>query len=161
MNQHELDTIIQSLEGYKTEFKRNVNSDLAKELVAFANSSGGRVFIGIEDNGTVTGVDINNELLSRVQSIASDCDPSVDIELEPFNNVLIVSIAEGKNKPYRCTNGFYIRNGPNSEKLSTEEIRQFFKEEGAVKFDEMPRREVKYPEELNDFAITRYNYCPL
>lgn len=57
MTQHELDTIIQSLEGYKTEFKRNVNSDLAKELVAFANSSGGRVFIGIEDDGTVTGVD--------------------------------------------------------------------------------------------------------
>lgn len=56
MTQHELDTIIQSLEGYKTEFKRNVNSDLAKELVVFANSSGGRVFIGIEDDGTVTGV---------------------------------------------------------------------------------------------------------
>jgi ATP-dependent DNA helicase RecG len=156
MTQHELDTIIQSLEGFKTEFKRNVNTDLAKELVAFANSSGGRIFIGIEDDGTVTGIKISNELLSRVQGIASDCDPSVDIELETFNNVLIVNVEEGKKKPYRCTNGFYIRNGPNSEKLSTEAIGRFFKDEGKVKFDEVERKEVEYPAALNDFMINHF-----
>ncbi len=156
MTQHELDTIIQSLEGYKIEFKRNANSDLAKELVAFANSSGGRVFIGIEDNGTIAGVNVNNELLSKVQSMASDCDPFVDVELEALNNILIVQVPEGKNKPYRCTNGFYIRNGPNSEKLSTEEIGQFFQEQGRIKFDEIPRKDSQYPEELNQFSLQRY-----
>ena len=46
MTEQELNTIIQSGEGYKIEFKRSVNSDLSKELVAFSNSSGGRIFIG-------------------------------------------------------------------------------------------------------------------
>ena len=58
MTQHELDTITLSGEGYKTEFKRNVNTDLSKELAAFANSSGGKVFIGIEDDGFISGVAI-------------------------------------------------------------------------------------------------------
>lgn len=156
MTQHELDTIIQSLEGYKIEFKRSVNADLAKEFVAFANSSGGRIFIGIENDGRITGVKVNNDLLSRVQSIASDCDPSIDIEMETFNNILIVHVPEGNKKPYRCSTGFYFRNGPNSEKLSTEEIGQFFKDEGKLKFDEVERKDIEYPEQLNESAIIRF-----
>ncbi|HLG39402.1 MAG TPA: ATP-binding protein, partial [Chitinophagaceae bacterium] len=108
MTQHELNTIIQSGEGYKTEFKRNVNTDLSKELVAFANSSGGKIFLGIEDNGTVSGVTIDNTLKSKITMMAHECDPSLDIELASFRNVMIVNVPEGKDKPYRCTNGFYI-----------------------------------------------------
>ena len=48
MTQHEIDTIILSGEGYKTEFKRNVNTDLSKELVAFANASGGKILLGLK-----------------------------------------------------------------------------------------------------------------
>ena len=47
MTLHELETIRQSGEGYRVEFKRNVNSDLAKELVAFANADGGRMRDGM------------------------------------------------------------------------------------------------------------------
>ena len=47
MMEQNLEAIIQSGEGYQVEFKRNVNSDISKEVVAFANSSGGRIFIGI------------------------------------------------------------------------------------------------------------------
>jgi ATP-dependent DNA helicase RecG len=156
MTQHELDTIIQSGEGYKTEFKRNVNTDLSKELAAFANSSGGKVFVGIEDNGAISGVTIDNALRSKVTMMAHECDPPVNIELEYCNNVLIVNVPEGKNKPYRCTNGFYIRNGASSIKLSTREIIDFIQSEGKVKFDELTNKAAKYPEELNDLAIARY-----
>lgn len=156
MTQHELKTIIQSGEGYKTEFKRNVNTDLSKELAAFANASGGRIFIGIEDNGAVSGVTIDNTLKSKVQMMAHECDPSVEIELQVFNNILIVHVAEGKNKPYRCTNGFYLRNGSSSIKLTTKEIIGFIQSEGKIKFDELQNKSVKYPEHLNDAAIKRY-----
>jgi ATP-dependent DNA helicase RecG len=44
MTRHKLDAIIQGGESYTVEFKRNVNSDLSKEMAAFAKSSGGRVF---------------------------------------------------------------------------------------------------------------------
>ena len=59
------------------EFKRNVNSDLAKELVAFANAAGGRVFIGIEDDGSLVGSPFTNEISTRVQMMARDCDPVI------------------------------------------------------------------------------------
>ena len=156
MTQHELDTIIQSGEGYKTEFKRNLNSDLSKELVAFANSSGGKIYLGIEDNGTVSGVTIDNTLKSKITMMAHECDPSVEIELASFRNVMIVNVPEGKDKPYRCTNGFYIRNGASSIKLSTREIIDFIQSEGKIKFDELFNKAVKYPEQLNKESIKRF-----
>jgi predicted HTH transcriptional regulator len=100
MTVHELETIQQSGEGYMVEFKRNVNSDLAKELVAFANAAGGRIFIGIEDDGSIIGCSFNNEINARVQMMARDCDPAISIELEFLNNVIIVHVPEGKEKPY-------------------------------------------------------------
>ena len=156
MTQQELDSIIQSGEGYKTEFKRNVNTDLSKELVAFANASGGRIFIGIEDNGTVSGVTIDNSLKSKVAMMAHECDPAVEVELEAFNNVLILNVPEGKDKPYRCTNGFYIRNGASSIKLGTKEIISFIQSEGKVKFDELKNKAVKYPGHIDNAAIARF-----
>ena len=156
MTQHELDTIIQSGEGYKTEFKRNLNTDLSKELVAFANSSGGKIYLGIEDNGTVSGVTIDNTLKSKITMMAHECDPSVEIELASFRNVMIVNVPEGKDKPYRCTNGFYIRNGASSIKLSTREIIDFIQSEGKIKFDELFNKSVKYPEQLNKESIKRF-----
>ncbi|MFM9837663.1 MAG: ATP-binding protein [Cyclobacteriaceae bacterium] len=154
--QQDLQAVVQSGEGYRIEFKRSVNTDLSKEMVAFANSSGGRIFIGIEDDGTMTGVAVTNELKSRVQAMAGDCDPSVPVDLEIVGNVLVVHVVEGKNKPYRCTNGFYVRNGPNSVKLSTEEIGEFFKEQGKIHFDEMRFRQVKYPTDLDENAIKKF-----
>ena len=156
MTQQELDSIIQSGEGYKTEFKRNVNTDLSKELVAFANASGGRIFIGVEDNGTVSGVTIDNSLKSKVAMMAHECDPAVEVELEAFNNVLILNVPEGKDKPYRCTNGFYIRNGASSIKLGTQDIIGFIQSEGKVKFDELKNEAVKYPGHIDNAAIARF-----
>ena len=156
MTKHELNTIIQSGEGYTTEFKRNVNTDLTKEFVAFANASGGRIFIGIEDDGTIEGIKIDNALKSKVQMMAHDCDPSISIELEVLETILIIEVAEGRNKPYRCTNGFYIRNGASTIKLSTSEIIEFIKSEGKVKFDELNNEKARYPEELDKVSISRY-----
>jgi len=51
-------------------------------MVAFANSAGGRIFLGIMDNGEVKGVKITNRLKSQVQDIASKCQPPVKILFE-------------------------------------------------------------------------------
>ncbi|GGB10496.1 ATP-binding protein [Puia dinghuensis] len=155
MTQHDLDAIIQSGESYTIEFKRNVNSDISKELVAFANSSGGRVFIGIEDDGIVHGVHVTNELKARIQSMARDCDPAIVVELEVFNNIMIIQVPEGKNKPYRCTNGFYIRSGASCSKLSTQEIVEFIQSEGKVRFEDLQSPSARYPA-INEAAINRY-----
>lgn len=144
MTQDELNLILQEGEGYTIEFKENINSDLSKELVAFANASGGRVLIGIRDDKTISGLNIDNNLKSRVQDTARNCDPSVQITLESFQNILIVHVAEGNSKPYRATDGFYLRVGPNSQKLETREIIDFIQSEGRIKFDELLNKDCDF-----------------
>jgi ATP-dependent DNA helicase RecG len=156
MMQQGLEAIIQAGESYQVEFKRNVNSDISKEIVAFANSSGGRLFIGIEDDGKIQGIVVTNELKARVQSMARDCDPPVNVELEPFNNILIVHVPEGTNKPYRCTNGFYIRSGASAAKLNTQEIIEFIKDEGKLHFEKLIMPAAAYPAVLDQTATSRY-----
>ena len=156
MMQQNLNAIIQSGEGYQVEFKRNVNSDISKEIVAFANSSGGRIFIGIEDDGTIQGIAVTNELKARVQSIARDCDPPINVELESFDNTLIVHVPEGVNKPYRCVNGFYIRSGASCAKLSTQEIIEFIKSEGKLRFEELITPSAAFLAILDESAVSRY-----
>lgn len=156
MTRHDLDAIIQGGESYTVEFKRNVNSDLSKELTAFANSSGGRIFIGVEDNGEIHGVQVTNELKARIQSMARECDPAIEVELEVFDNLMIIHVPEGKDKPHRCTNGFYIRSGASCAKLGTYEIMDFGKAEGKICFDKLRDLSVRYPDVLDEAAIMRY-----
>ena len=67
MIQQELEIIIENGEGYKTEFKESFRSGLVKELVAFANASGGKILLGVKDNGDIKGIVINNDLKSKIQ----------------------------------------------------------------------------------------------
>ena len=92
MNKKELALILQGGEGLTVEFKENVNSDLSKELVAMANSIGGRIFIGINDQNVQTGIAKNNALLSQIQDMATHCDPPVPIEISHFENILIIQV---------------------------------------------------------------------
>ncbi|MFH0903959.1 MAG: ATP-binding protein, partial [Methanobacteriota archaeon] len=63
MDRKELEMILKEGEGYKIEFKEGFNN-LDKEIVAFANSSGGRIFLGVTDEGKIKGIGISNELKS-------------------------------------------------------------------------------------------------
>ena len=110
MNQKEFEFILKHGEGLKSEFKENFDSKkIGKEIAAFANTEGGRVFIGVNDNGEVKGIKITNKLKSEIQDIARNCDPSICIKLETIGNVLIVNVDEGVNNPYRCSAGFFLR----------------------------------------------------
>jgi len=133
MNKDELQLILEEGEGYRIEFKESMTS-IDKELVAFANSSGGRIFLGITDDKKIEGVKITNKLKSQIQNIANNCQPPVKIILEEFENILIINVREGEDKPHRCSSGFYIRVGPNSQKLNRNEIIEFFKAEGLIRF---------------------------
>lgn len=71
MTSEDLSIILQEGEGYKIEFKERI-SGLDKEIVAFANASGGKILIGVADDGTVKGVNVTNRLKSQVQDIANN-----------------------------------------------------------------------------------------
>jgi len=136
MNREELDYIIQEGESYLVEFKERVNASLAREITAFANASGGRIFVGITDKGAITGVAVSNKILSQIQDIANNCQPTVPVSIDVFDKIAIVNIPEGKDKPYQCADGFFIRMGPNSQKMTRDEIADFLQAEGKIRFEE-------------------------
>ncbi|MFH1729772.1 MAG: Fic family protein [Pseudomonadota bacterium] len=156
MTKKELDLILHEGENYKIEFKENVNSDLSKEMVAMANSSGGRIFIGINDKNEVIGVKATNALLSKIQNMAQDCDPSIIININTYKNILIINVKEGLNKPYRCSKGFYTRNGSNSQKMTTREITEFVQAEGNVRFDEKLREDINISKKIKKELLNHY-----
>src|SRR5665648_393750 len=149
MNGKELDTILNEGEGYKIEFKEGVNN-LDKEMVAFSNSSGGRIFLGVTDEGKIKGIGISNSLKSRIQDLANNCRPKLEISIENFEDILIINIEEGVDKPYECSYGFYKRIGANSQKITRDEILELFKSEGKVRFDELIQPKFSYPDDFDD-----------
>ena len=70
MDKKELLNLIKTGEGYTLEFKESLPSDLAKHMCAFANASGGKILLGIKDNGQIVGYSLTNTDNSRVQDIA-------------------------------------------------------------------------------------------
>ncbi len=64
----------------KIEFKESI-SGIDKEIVAFANSNGGRIFLGIDDRNEIKGIRITNKLKSQIQDIVRNCDPQIKIDL--------------------------------------------------------------------------------
>ncbi|MGD9158379.1 MAG: putative DNA binding domain-containing protein [Desulfobacteraceae bacterium] len=154
----ELTLIIDEGEGYMLEFKRSVNSDLPKELVAFANASGGRVVIGIDDIGKIAGLDISNDAISKIEDMALSCDPPVVIKIEKLqkHKLLVIHIPESANRPHRCSKGFYLRNGANSQKMSTADITAFIQAEGKVRFDEQLKTDLDWKKVLNEKRLKHF-----
>lgn len=123
-------------EGQFIEFKESFDKNFQKEIVAFANASGGVIYLGITDTGKQKGIDISNRLKSQIQDMAYNCDPSIVINLVEMENVLAIQIPEGKNKPYSCSSGFFMRMGANSQKMTRNQILTLAIKSGKVRFDE-------------------------
>ena len=156
MNVKELDYILQEGESYFVEFKERVNKSLARELTAFANASGGRIFLGIDDKGIVIGIKNTNKLSSQIQDIAYNCQPGITVHITSSQNVVIVSVPEGKDKPYQCSDGFFIRMGANSQKMGRDQLVDFLQAEGKLRFGEQYHPRFNFekhynPERLNAF----------
>ncbi len=139
------------------EFKESASDSLARALVAFANAEGGRVYVGVADDKSVKGADVSNRALSQIQDTARHCDPPVRIELVPFkhggSSVLMIEVPEGTQKPYGCSDGYFLRTGPNSQKMNRDELLRFVRAQGQVSFDETPCRDFRYPA---DFGIEAF-----
>lgn len=155
MDIKELELLVKEGEGYKIEFKESL-SNIDKEMIAFANSSGGRILLGISDDGKIKGIPISNKLKSQIQDIANNCRPKFFILLEAIGNVLVVNVREGTDKPYECASGFFKRIGPNSQKMTRNEIIEIFKSEGKIKFDELIEPKYNYPKDFDKNKLSEF-----
>ncbi len=154
MTPADLDILIQQGEGTTLEFKESLSSSFSRELVAMANTVGGKLLLGVRDDGTVIGVKDSNALRARIQDIARNCDPPVKVLVEPVDDVLAVHVRESDAKPVQCSEGFFWRQGAGTQKLSRDEIRDFFRSEGVIRFDLSPCPRFSYPE---DFDRAKYD----
>ena len=135
MNEKELLELIKTGEGYTIEFKERLNSSLGKEICAFANSSGGKIILGVSDDGSIKGFNLTNADNSKIQDIARNMDPSFKVAIKKVSNLVVIYVPEGKNKPYAVNGHFYLRQGANSQQLSRDEIRTLFQRENLIRFD--------------------------
>jgi ATP-dependent DNA helicase RecG len=149
MTHAELRILIQEGEGTTLEFKENLSASFARELVGMANTVGGRILLGVRDDGTVVGVKDSNNVRARIQDIARNCDPPVKVLAEPVGEVLVVRVRESAAKPVQCSDGFFWRQGAVTQKLSREEIRDFFRSEGAIRFDLSVCPKFRYPQDFD------------
>ena len=132
VKQADLDILLHEGEGSMLEYKEALSSSFARDVVGFANSAGGKILLGVRDDGTVVGVQDTNGLRAQIQDIARNCDPPVRVLVEPVGKVLVVTVRESENKPVQCREGFFWRQGAGTQTLSRDEIRDFFRTEGAI-----------------------------
>ena len=76
-NQADIELLLREGEGYHLEFKEDVEKSIARDMVAFANSSGGRILVGVDDHGSVVGVKDVNRTNAALVDIARNCDPAL------------------------------------------------------------------------------------
>ena len=143
-------------EGFTTEFKRSVPSNLGAEVCAFANGTGGVILIGVTDDGDVVGVGSHNRLKSQVQTTARSADPPIAVEVESVGGVLVVTVPEQHGKPYSFGGRFYVREGSNCQQMSRDEIRESFYKEGLIRFDETPCPRFDLQRDLTPEAWSRF-----
>lgn len=149
MDSEELLKIVARDEDSKHQFKADITNAnaLAAEMVAFSNSGGGQIFIGINNDGTITG--LTREEVGRINQIISNAashnvhppiNPSTENTALTEGLVLIVTINPGVNKPYQDNTGaFWVKNGADKRKVtSREEIQRMFQTSGLLHGDEVP-----------------------
>lgn len=144
----ELATPLAGGEDGFTEFKdaRTTTGELAKEMCAFANASGGHILIGVDDEGHPHDASSWDE--ERVIDVASAAiDPPLiptcqRLRWSPEQTVVIVGVPEGAQKPYsaRARDGcqYCIRAGSTSREASREELIRLTQASGAVASDLRP-----------------------
>ncbi len=132
------------------QFKVDVKNaqSLASEMAAFANTDGGTIFIGVADDGSTPGLSFDditriNQLISNAATQLVRSPLSVKTESVALKNgkvVLIVTVAQGLNKPYFDKDGvIWLKCGADKRRAhSREEIRRFFQESHEFHADELP-----------------------
>lgn len=137
-----------SIVEFKSQFPEK--GQLAKTCIAFCNHYGGRLFIGVKDNGEVLGLpeeEIEEKMEFLGQFIYQTCSPPIVPQLYSMNHegliILVIEVSPGINKPYFLTkegvgNGTYIRVGRSNLKASAESIQELQWKSQGVSFDALP-----------------------
>ena len=157
MTKSELLELIGNGENSGVEFKRDDldNRALARELVAFANLAGGRVLLGVEDDGTISGTmrpDLEQWVMTACRDkVRPEVIPYFEIvrDVEPGKDVAVVAVERGWG--VHCVwhgnrRTYYIRVGSQSREASPEELERLFQQRGAFRLEIRPVSGSAFPD---------------
>ena len=140
MQRHESDTC---------EFKRTVSDSIKKDIVAFVNTNGGTIYIGVDDDGTAIGLDDPDMVIQQVSNMVRDSirpDATMFVRYETLDAegsaVLAVETQQGTDRPYYLANkglrpeGVYVRQGTSAAPASESAIRAMVRQTAGDSFEE-------------------------
>jgi len=134
-------------EDLHTEFKEwPVHpDDLAAELVAFANTDGGQLVLGVSESREILGLDDADAAARTVDNVAfQSCEPPVTAVQEVLHEglerpVVVVNVPKGDMRPYRTNRGrYYVRTTSGRRDASREELLRLFQATESLYYDETP-----------------------
>ncbi len=141
MNFFESDTV---------ELKSEIVPDICKEIIAFANTQGGTLYIGVQNDGAVIGIDNADAAQLRLNNMIRDSikpDVTMFVRYEAVmvegKQILAVTVQKGTDRPYYLgskglkPSGVYVRNGTSTDPSTDTAIRKMIKETDGDSFEEM------------------------
>lgn len=172
LTQNDLKNLIQTGESSFLEFKHSVASPnkIAREMAAFANTKGGTILIGVQDNGEILGVEgYHEEEFWLNQAAKDECIPEIPIEIEMLHigerDVLIVKVPEAKEKPVyvkgKNIRQVYVRVEDESVIASDEYVevlKQNYSDEGVTfEYGEKEQQLFRFLNEYGDITVKRFS----
>lgn len=153
MNLAELRERIARWEGLHTEFKEWPvrPDDLAAAIVAFANTDGGQLILGVAEDRSIVGIEDTDSVARQVDDISrNNCEPPVGVIQEIISvaeepngaKVVVVNVPKGDMRPYRTNRGVhYTRTTSGRRQASREELLRLFQATESLYYDEtrLPR----------------------
>lgn len=138
------------IESETIELKRQVVKTVIHEVIAFANTSGGKIYIGVEDDGTVVGVDDSKKVIEQLASMINDSiEPSLNHYVSLYSviaeelEVVCVEIQKGKGRPYYVgsrgmkSDGVFVRLGTSCVPATASGIRAMIMENDGITYEAM------------------------
>lgn len=157
-------------ESERIEYKAQMIDDIYKEVIAFANTDGGTIYIGIDDNGNLTGIeDVDGTYTRLTNGIRDAIQPDVTMFVRYVlqeNKVIRIEVGEGSYKPYYLkskglkSTGVYVRQGASSVQASPDQIRKMIKDSDGGVFEEMRTitQELSFDDAERVFARYRVDF---
>jgi len=127
MTKDQIKNILLLGESQLVEFKTNFNKEVIESIVAFSNTNGGKIILGIKDDKKIIGVTISDESIQKwLNEIKQNTIPSIvpSINTVQFENktLVVISVQEFPVKPVSCKDRYFIRKSNSNHKLSVDEI---------------------------------------
>ena len=161
-------------ESETVELKEVVVDDIKKEIIAFANCDGGKLYIGVRDDGTVIGLDNADSVSLQISNMVRDAiKPDITMFLhyetivENGKNV-VVDIQRGTDRPYYLAKkgmrpeGVYVRQGYSSVPATDTAIRRMIKETDGDRFEAMRclNQDLTFEATKKEFELRKTDFGP-